>query len=69
MVEDEREQRAIATTALLFRMGAAVLAAILLWPFCADFARLIFGTPVYSGFFTRPVRPGMWMAHTSGSRW
>ncbi len=47
----EREQRAIATTALLFRMGAALVAAVILWPFCADFSRFIFGSPIYSGYF------------------
>jgi O-antigen/teichoic acid export membrane protein len=48
--DSEREQRAIASVALLFRASAAIVLTTILWPWSEDVSRLIFSTPIYSGY-------------------
>ncbi|HWN83193.1 MAG TPA: hypothetical protein VNM87_13930, partial [Candidatus Udaeobacter sp.] len=48
--DSEREQGAIASLALAFRVGASVVLTVVLWPFSEFFSRLIFSTPIYSGY-------------------
>jgi O-antigen/teichoic acid export membrane protein len=45
-----REQGAIASLALIFRVSASVLLTAILWPFSEFFSTLIFSTPIYSGY-------------------